>query len=359
MRFEGVRQLLDLMPVLVAFLDRVGNVEWANLAFCRMFTIDEQKRGGGCISVLFPGLREDLPALLHDVLETGTAKTGIIETADTPVCGTKSLKIDLLSCTANRLATGQIIFFAVDITEQVEMERLKKEAFDQIEKNIEQFAILGDHIRNPVTVITGLCDILEDRVLAEKIVHQAQEIDRIVDRIDQGWIDSEKVRSIIKKYYDVGVSGTHELVARAIHDEYLIHMKEAGHTPETHPSLRPWNELPRNLQESNLVQADDIWRKLGEIHCAIGIATESRPKPFEFTADEIEVLALHEHERWMNERLRRGWTYGPVVNMQERVHNCLVPWSQLPEDQREKDRNTIRTLPQILAKVRLKIVRFT
>ena len=35
-----------------------------------------------------------------------------------------------------------------------------------------------------------------------------------------------------------------------------------------------------------------------------------------------------------------------------------MPWEPLPEQQKEKDRNAIRTLPGILAKVQLKIVRF-
>ena len=61
----------------------------------------------------------------------------------------------------------------------------------------------------------------------------------------------------------------------------------------------------------------------------------------------------------MSERIRRGWAYGPVTSIAEKVHDCLVPWPQLPEEQKEKDRNTIRTLPQILAKVRLKIVRLS
>ncbi len=353
----SIRQLLDLMPVLVAFMDNQGTISWANRAFCDLFHVQDvagQKTG---IRTLIPDIEEDFPALIHDVLESGAGKTGIIGTVNPAGTGTKTLKCDILPCPRKMEEPGRVLLFALDITGQAEMERLKKDAYEQIEKNIEQFAILGDHIRNPVAVITGLCDLLEDRALAEKIVKQALEINRIVDQIDRGWIDSEKVRKIIKKYYDVGVSGTHELVARAMHEEYLVQQKAAGQAPETNPSMRPWNELPRNLQGSNLSQADDIWRKLNEIHCAIGLAVDNKPAPFEFTRDEIELLAMHEHERWVNERIRRGWQYGPVIVPQERIHNCLIPWPQLPEDQKEKDRNTIRMLPKILSKVRLKIVR--
>jgi len=97
----------------------------------------------------------------------------------------------------------------VDITERKQMEVAQRTALRQIEKNIEQFAILGDHIRNPVQVIIGLtCMLAED--LANKILCQAKEIDRIVTQIDLGWIESEKVRTILKKYYAIGVDDVQE-----------------------------------------------------------------------------------------------------------------------------------------------------
>lgn len=91
----------------------------------------------------------------------------------------------------------------IDVTERKQMEMAQRRALEQIEKNIEQFAILGDHIRNPLTVIVGLASIAADDV-TEKIIAQAKEIDRIVTRLDLGWIESEKVRDFIKRYYNVG-----------------------------------------------------------------------------------------------------------------------------------------------------------
>ncbi len=89
---------------------------------------------------------------------------------------------------------------ARDITERVQMETLKRRAFEQIEQNIEQFAILGDHIRNPLAVIIGLAD-MEDGEHSRKILEQAWEIDRIIDQLDRGWIESEKVREFLRRQY--------------------------------------------------------------------------------------------------------------------------------------------------------------
>lgn len=91
----------------------------------------------------------------------------------------------------------------IDITDRKQMEMAKRKALEQIEKNIEQFAILGDHIRNPLAVIVGLSSLAPTDI-TERIIMQAREIDRIITQLDMGWIESEKVRDFIKKYYLVG-----------------------------------------------------------------------------------------------------------------------------------------------------------
>jgi len=97
----------------------------------------------------------------------------------------------------------------IDITDRKQMEAAKRQALEQIEKNIEQFAILGDHIRNPLAVIVGLSSMAPGDI-TDKIILQAREIDRIITQLDKGWIESENVRGFIKKYYMVGTTGSDE-----------------------------------------------------------------------------------------------------------------------------------------------------
>jgi len=97
----------------------------------------------------------------------------------------------------------QVLTIVRDITRSKKMEEEKRLAYEQIEKNIEQFAILGDHLRNPVQVIVGLAD-LEGDPLAGKIRRQTEEIDRTISQLDRGWIESEKIREFIRKYYGIG-----------------------------------------------------------------------------------------------------------------------------------------------------------
>jgi len=85
-----------------------------------------------------------------------------------------------------------------DITATKMMEEIEAKAFLQIEKNIEQLAILGDHIRNPLAVIVGIAD-LEGGPTSENIIQQARIIDQIITQLDRGWIESEKIREFLKK----------------------------------------------------------------------------------------------------------------------------------------------------------------
>ena len=81
-------------------------------------------------------------------------------------------------------------------------EEAKKKALVAIEKYIEQFAILGDHIRNPLQVIAGYND-LQTGEYKEKIALQIAHVNRIVDQLDRGWIESESIRDFLRRHYGI------------------------------------------------------------------------------------------------------------------------------------------------------------
>ena len=63
----------------------------------------------------------------------------------------------------------------------------------------------------------------------------------------------------------------------------------------------------------------------------------------------VEKMAENVHEVWAKARIEQGWTYGEVRNDDKKKHPCLIPYSELPEEEKEYDRNTsISTLKLIL-----------
>lgn len=354
---ESLTAALEGVAEWVLMLGPEGIVVWSNHAFNDFMGAQGPGNSQWNIRTLFPAEANEIMDDIREVIGSGELRSGLVLPVTGKTGERKVIRFTALPHRDTDQNISGVFFCGLDITDSVEMEQIKKCAYTQIEKNIEQFAILGDHLRNPLTAIIGMCDLLDDRATAAKIHARAMEIDALITRIDQGWIDSEKVRTIIKKYYDIGATGTHELVARAIHEEYLELQKNAGATPETNPSMRQWDELPRRLKESNLRQAEDIWKTLHMIQCAIGFYSSGKEPLFKFNEREIEFLAEKEHELWVDERVRKGWTFGRIRDDQQKIHDCIVPWDELSEAQRVKDRNAIRALPEILAKVYLKIVR--
>ena len=81
------------------------------------------------------------------------------------------------------------------------------------------------------------------------------------------------------------------------------------------------------------------------------------PKPIDTTGielpQELEQLAEHMsrnvHEVWAETRIRQGWKYGKERDDKLKTHPCLIPYEDLPEEEREFDRNTsIGTLKLIM-----------
>lgn len=43
------------------------------------------------------------------------------------------------------------------------------------------------------------------------------------------------------------------------------------------------------------------------------------------------------HESWMRQKLADGWKHGPVKDLVRKEHPCMVPYEELPPEQRAKD----------------------
>lgn len=44
-----------------------------------------------------------------------------------------------------------------------------------------------------------------------------------------------------------------------------------------------------------------------------------------------------QHEQWMQSKLFNGWSYGPEKDEIKKTHPCLIPYNQLPQEQKVKD----------------------
>ncbi|MGB8310090.1 MAG: CHASE4 domain-containing protein [Methanoregula sp.] len=117
--------------------------------------------------------------------------------------GGKVIPVEVIAHIFDEFGEKAVLTIAHDITVRKDIERLKIAAFQQIEKNMQQFAILNDQIRNPLQGIIGIADLM-DNEYKEKLIRLATMINELVHKLDQGYLESEKIREFLRKYYGVG-----------------------------------------------------------------------------------------------------------------------------------------------------------
>ena len=69
----------------------------------------------------------------------------------------------------------------------------------------------------------------------------------------------------------------------------------------------------------------------------------------------VEQMSKNVHEVWAETRIQQGWTYGQQRDDERKTHPCLVPYDELPESEKEYDRNTSIGTLKLIMKLGFKI----
>lgn len=93
--------------------------------------------------------------------------------------------------------------------------------------------------------------------------------------------------------------------------------------------------------------------------------TNYKPQPIDTSDVElpselnelVEKLARNVHDVWAKSRIDEGWHYGEQRNDNEKLHPCLVDYDNLPETEKEYDRNTAIGTLKLISKLGFKISR--
>jgi cytochrome c1 len=90
------------------------------------------------------------------------------------------------------------------------------------------------------------------------------------------------------------------------------------------PVPPPWDEAPD-------------WQKQSVIAGVQNVMDNDADK-------EKYVSARDNHDKWMERKLRDGWTYGPIKDPEKKQHPDLLPFDSLPKEQQAKDRLFLATV---------------
>ncbi len=70
---------------------------------------------------------------------------------------------------------------------------------------------------------------------------------------------------------------------------------------------------------------------------AEGWQRDSSISGVQFALQNPDAPASSQHDAWCKDKLDAGWKYGPRKDVDLKEHPCLVPFDDLPPEQRAKD----------------------
>lgn len=92
---------------------------------------------------------------------------------------------------------------------------------------------------------------------------------------------------------------------------------------------------------------------------------EYKPQPID-TSDVVlpddlldltEKIAKNTHDVWAVGRMNEGWTYGEKKDDTVKTTPCLVPYEELPDSEKEYDRNTSLETIKLILKMGYEIIK--
>ena len=69
----------------------------------------------------------------------------------------------------------------------------------------------------------------------------------------------------------------------------------------------------------------------------------------------VEDISKNVHEVWAESRINQGWKFGELRNDELKTHPCLIPYENLPDSEKEYDRNTSIGTIKLIMKLGFKI----
>jgi hypothetical protein len=164
-------------------------------------------------------------------------------------------------------------------------------------------------------------------------------------------------RPIMERFYPFGLTieppegaavDSWERAARVVHQTYLAGLGDQVDSGK--PAQRPWEELSPFYRASNvrlvtatLAAAESVGRTWGPSATGAEDSTSTAIEP-----GQLRAMAEFEHESWRRFYQGHGWSYGATRNDAKRVHNALVPWSDLEPSYQERAIGNVKAALGIL-----------
>ena len=118
-----------------------------------------------------------------------------------------------------------------------------------------------------------------------------------------------------------------------------------------------WDQLPEQIREFHRQKANRIQKILKSGGYRITPLQNWDACSYMFSEDEVEIMAIQEHELLEQEMQTNRWRYRN--NNHRKKHLEIMPWEELSDKEREKNRIEIRNLSFLMAQIGYQIERIS
>ncbi|MHA1345585.1 MAG: PAS domain S-box protein, partial [Candidatus Heimdallarchaeaceae archaeon] len=197
---ERYRKLVETSPDGIILTDIGNNILVANRQIAEMYGASnpDELIGINSLDMIKSEDRERAALNFKKTLEDGKSATIELEFLQKDGNGYPG-ELRATTITNKDNIPYAIVCVISDIIERKEAEKIRIEAFTQIEQNIQDFDALVDRIRNPLMSIIGFAE-LADSFHSTVIIEEAEKIEEITKQIADSWLESEEFRKILRKH---------------------------------------------------------------------------------------------------------------------------------------------------------------
>ena len=181
----------------------------------------------------------------------------------------------------------------------------------------------------------------------DDIVNALNANDSVIVAVDGGELLGNRTEEIIEDIL-IGEIPDHTVVVLScdtVNNCVIVHDPNSPCTEDIYPIeqfLDAWNDSKNYLVTINTKDMKTY-----------------TPRPIDLTDVQLtedlnelrEAIAENAHEVWAVERIAQGWSFGPERNDAKKENPCLVPYSQLPEKEKDFDRNMAMDTIKLLKKL--------
>jgi hypothetical protein len=168
-------------------------------------------------------------------------------------------------------------------------------------------------------------------------------------------VDYNEFLSLVKRNLPFKMSS--EILAPACHEFYRQDCKKKGYFVKYDMDF---SKLPEGIKKDNLAATERIPEVLSHAGLLV-VGQDHTSRLSESTIrkiieDNIEILAEAEHDGWMEQKYRDGWVHGLPRDDERKIHDALVPYKNLSEENKTKDRDAVRNYNAIIKMAGYKII---